>query len=291
MGISTETFQKSGYLNEDFRIFHNADCRQNVIPFHYHDFHKLVIFLSGNVSYRVEGRRYDLQSGDVILVRAGQVHQPVIHDTSLYERIIAYISPSFFAHARTDGADLFSCYTYCTEKGASLIRPDEKSRRKMLDLSLALKQSVHDEAFGADLLRRIRLTEFLLFLCRRVQNQDYAPAKEAASHPVILRAMDYINRHLSEDTLSVDQIARETAQSRSYLMHLFKSQTGYTIGGYITEKRLFHVRDLLQTGMPVTEACYRCGFSSYTAFYYAYRKKYHSAPGKRKAAEETILGE
>ena len=238
----------------------------------------------------MEGRRYDLQNGDIILVQAGQVHQPVIHDTSLYERIIAYISPSFFEAARSDGADLFACYSYCADRKSSLIRPDEQSQRRIADLSLALKQSVYDESFGADLLRRIRLQEILLYLNRFVQQQDYAPVREASSHPAILQVMDYINRHLSDDALSVDQIARETALNRSYLMHLFKSQTGYTIGSYITEKRLFHVRDLINQGIPVTEACYRWGFRSYTAFYYAYRKKYHASPGQKRS-EETILGE
>ena len=53
--------------------------------------------------------------------------------------------------------------------------------------------------------------------------------------------------HLTED-LSVDQIADAAYLSRYHLMHLFKQATGYTLGNYITEKRLLLARDLLRAG-------------------------------------------
>lgn len=65
-------YRKSGYLLEDFRLFYNSDSHRREIPFHYHDFHKLLILLSGNTSYIIEGKMYALQPGDIVLVRAGQ---------------------------------------------------------------------------------------------------------------------------------------------------------------------------------------------------------------------------
>ena len=42
--------EKSGYLDEDFRLFHLRDQAQKNYSFHYHDFHKIIIFLAGKVS-------------------------------------------------------------------------------------------------------------------------------------------------------------------------------------------------------------------------------------------------
>ena len=53
-------YEKTGYLHDDFKIFHLKDTSMRPIDFHYHDFHKILIFRKGNISYNVEGRTYDL---------------------------------------------------------------------------------------------------------------------------------------------------------------------------------------------------------------------------------------
>ena len=42
-----QTFQKRGYLLEDFRLFHMRDIPKERIEYHYHEFYKLLIVLSG----------------------------------------------------------------------------------------------------------------------------------------------------------------------------------------------------------------------------------------------------
>ena len=76
----------------------------------------------------------------------------------------------------------------------------------------------------------------------------------------------------------VDQIASACFLHRSYLMHLFRDETGYTIGKYITEKRLYLANHAIEQGVSVTDACYQSGFRNYTTFYQAYRNKYHKSP-------------
>lgn len=56
-------YEKTGYLHDDFKIFHLKDTSMRPIDFHYHDFHKILIFRKGNISYNVEGRTYDLIPG------------------------------------------------------------------------------------------------------------------------------------------------------------------------------------------------------------------------------------
>ena len=74
-----DIYQKSGYLNSPFRLFYLEDLPGREYTYHYHDFHKLLIFLNGTVSYRVEGREYDLKPGDQVLIPAGEIHCPVVH--------------------------------------------------------------------------------------------------------------------------------------------------------------------------------------------------------------------
>lgn len=37
-------YEKTGYLHDDFKIFHLKDTSMRPIDFHYHDFHKILIF-------------------------------------------------------------------------------------------------------------------------------------------------------------------------------------------------------------------------------------------------------
>ena len=52
----TDLYKKSGYLNSEFKIFYLTESTSAKIDYHYHDFHKLLIFLNGSVAYSVEGR-------------------------------------------------------------------------------------------------------------------------------------------------------------------------------------------------------------------------------------------
>ena len=88
-------YEKRGYLNQDFRIFHLVDEAQRDFTYHYHDFNKIVISIRGDVTYCIEGKSYDLAPYDMVLVNAGEVHRPIIHSSRTYERIIIYISPDF----------------------------------------------------------------------------------------------------------------------------------------------------------------------------------------------------
>ena len=49
---------KSGYLHSDFKLFHIKDKKNQEFEFHYHDFNKVIIFLSGKVTYLIEGTAY-----------------------------------------------------------------------------------------------------------------------------------------------------------------------------------------------------------------------------------------
>ena len=66
------------------------------------------------------------------------------------------------------------------------------------------------------------------------------------------------------------------------MMRLFKAETGVTIGHYITYRRLLLARRYIHSGMPITDACFTCGFQSYSAFSRAYKQEFKEPPRKLK---------
>ena len=80
-------YEKRGYLYGGFRLFHLKDSSMERIDWHFHDFHKMILFLSGHAAYCVEGKHYNLLPGDIVLVPQGCIHRPEIEEKLPYERI------------------------------------------------------------------------------------------------------------------------------------------------------------------------------------------------------------
>ena len=277
----TEPRKKTGYLNSDFRIFYLTGTEARDFQSHYHDFHKLLYFESGSVSYYVEGETYELQPDDIVLVPAGEVHRPVIHSSAPYHRLILYLSPAFFERYRQQGVALDRCFSSCSGRGSHVLRFGSLRQSRIYPVLRELIREgraggVNKVAPEAELYRTSVLLQLLLLL-DGLSGGDFSFPSASGSNPQVIRILSYINSHLSE-ALSVDAVADACYLNRSYLMHLFRRETGYTLGAYITEKRLFAARTLIRSGVPVTDAALASGFSGYTSFYRAYRKKFGSTP-------------
>ena len=78
MDYSQYTLEKTGYLKEEFRLFHINDRTDREFSYHYHDFHKIIVFLSGKVTYHIEGKAYHLKPRDILLVRARSTNRKLI---------------------------------------------------------------------------------------------------------------------------------------------------------------------------------------------------------------------
>ena len=70
-------------------------------------------------------------------------------------------------------------------------------------------------------------------------------------------------------------------------MHTFKEQTGYSIGSYLSTKRLLLAKELILSGKPITDVCYECGFKNYSTFSLAYKKCFGESP--RDLRQSTLI--
>ncbi|SEQ05704.1 AraC family transcriptional regulator, arabinose operon regulatory protein [Devosia sp. YR412] len=85
----------------------------------------------------------------------------------------------------------------------------------------------------------------------------------------IQRALDHIDRHLSEKLL-IDDIAAAIGLSPSRLAHLFRAETGQTVQSHTETRRMQLATDLLRrTGFPIKQIAAQCGFES--QFYFSQR--------------------
>lgn len=270
-------FEKFGYLNNDFKMFHLIDRQRREFAFHYHDFNKIIIFIKGNINYSIEGKNYILRPYDIILVNAGEIHRPAVLDDSEYERIIIYVSTQFLNTYAKKDYDLNYCFECAKKEKSSVLRIHSLDKSKLYQVCLELEHSFSDNAFAKDLYQKILFLEFMIQLNRTMISNHINYIDSSIGSTKLLQILDYINEHLSEE-ITIDKLSSNFYLNRYYLMHFFKEETGYTIGNYITEKRLLLAKSLVQNGCSITEACYRSGFKNYSTFSRAFKKAFNTVP-------------
>lgn len=229
-------YEKTGYLHDDFKIFHLKDTSMRPIDFHYHDFHKILIFRKGNISYNVEGRTYDLIPGDIVFVPAGTVHRPVLHSSEIYERIIIYISRHYL-DACHDSDDLSLCLKEAHQKKSHVLRIPALKTTQIARIIHDLEQSLDSREYANELYHKLLFLELMVQLNRAALSNRIEYLSTTASNHKMINVIDYLNAHLTDD-ITIDFLAEHFYLSRYHLMHAFKEETGYTIGNYLTTKRL-----------------------------------------------------
>lgn len=277
--MEPELYEKRGYLLEDFRLFHLRDTEMRPVDWHYHSFHKIIVFLSGQASYDIEGQHYALEPGDVILVGRGDIHRPEVAPGVPYERVILYISPEFLREQSADGCDLEQCFAMARQEFRFVVRPVPRDARLLTVLG-ALEHSLAEGGFGEKLLSRSLLLQFLIELSRGIFAHNLRYVTNAACNEKIVSILQYINGHLTQP-LSVDDLAARFYFSKFYMMRRFRQETGYTIHNYLIGKRLLLARELIAGGISVTDACYQSGFQDYSTFSRAYKKQFGLTPKQK----------
>ena len=272
MDYSQYNLEKTGYLKEDFRLFHINDQTKKDFSYHYHDFHKIIVFISGKVTYHIEGKAYHLKPRDILLVSQGAIHKPEIDPSVPYERYIFWIRDDLSCQ------ELNTCFQKANDRSFNLVRADSALQERLKDLLPEIEQTLQNTHFGDPVLRDALFTQFMIYINRIFLRTSSSPDKKAySSDTQVEQLLKYINRNLSEN-LSIDQLAERFFLSKYHMMRKFKNETGYTIHNYITSKRLLMARSLISQGMPVMKAAQASGFHDYTTFVRAYKKQFGKAP-------------
>lgn len=270
---------QTGYLNENFRLFHLKDQKKMNFDFHFHSFNKIIYIISGHVTYFIEGKAYFLQPGDFLLVNHNSVHRPIIDSDVPYERIVLWSRPEFMIDYFPDSDDLTACFTTADLESYHLFHPQKAVAEELIFILKRLEQSLSSEKFAHALLSDTYFLQFFIYLNRTFKLPDDLVDESVIKYDQqIEEILKYIQAHLTS-TLTNEEIAQKFFVSKYYLMHKFKEETGYTLHNYIQQKRLLLVVDELKKGTPVMKAASSCGFGDYSSFLRAFQKMFHTSPG------------
>ena len=268
-----------GYLNEDFIFFHIKDRRNVEFEPHFHDFNKIVIFLSGKVTYLIEGRTYVLKPWDMLIIGSSEVHKPLIDPKEEYDRIVIWINTNYLKRKSSKEGELLTCFDMALKRKNNLftLNPEAVQIKNVL---LQLEAACKSKEFGSSIMKETIFLQFMVYINRFVIDEGSIEHSEEFSYDKrIEEILKYINANIGEE-LTLDKLASHFFMNKYYIMHKFKEETGYTIHNYIVQKRLINANVLIKEGKSVIEACIQSGFYDYSSFVRAFKKQFGLSPKK-----------
>jgi len=266
------------YRDPDLFLHYSIDKHPNdsSYPMHAHECCELFYFINGRGRYIIEGNEYSLEPGCLLVMRPSEAHKLYLDPSVPYERVAIEFSENIVRQIDQEGFLLKAYYD----------RPlGMKNKYRNEDFP----QSLHDYISGLCIAnlppeaKRLNIITNLLAILNQI-NISYMKNSHSNTSNVKTdlagEVIAYINANLFED-LSMEQISEKFYVSPSHLGRVFKSSIGLPIGKYITVKRLLEARRRIKNGVPASIAARECGFSDYSAFYRAYKKKFGCSPSSR----------
>lgn len=271
--------------NKRFEVFHYRDTMLENVSVHHHDFYEIYFFLSGKVRFRIEGRTYDLEPGDLLLINPRELHQPEIEKNGLYERIVLWIDRSFLHSLCTEDMNLSGCFDTVSPEYANLLRLPRNHRMALGQMLERLNREYNGHQVGNTVYAQGLLMQILVELNRLArQNTMLVPKTEEPD--LTGQVLLYIGNHFREN-ITLESLASEFYVSKYHLSHEFSNRVGTSVYRYVIFRRLMHARELMAAGKAPGEIYQSCGFGDYANFYRAFKAEYGISPREFAASEQT----
>ena len=265
------------YLDGQISAHYARDINPDPSEFkmHTHERCELYGFLGGKGIYKIEGTKYILQKGDILIMKPAESHYIEVDKGYPYTRFVINFPVDIFEGIDKSGA-LVSAYTHRENGQFNLYRST--------DFKNGSYEFYFRNMFAPSENRRLQLISNLMPLLNEISAAFREKRDESISESEEYKIVSYINRNLFKQ-ITLDDICREFFISKPQLCRSFKAATGSTVWNYITAKRLVTAKNMIQSGQSPTKVFSECGFSDYSSFYRAYIKKHGVSPAQTHQSE------
>src|SRR5690606_13820518 len=255
-----------------------------ILDYHSHQEYEIYFFHSGSCRYLIKNQIYDLEPGDILLMDGKTLHKPIVSPDEEYIRSTVHFSPQWIETVlRALNAeyllDVFKKLHHC------LIRTNENQQSKKLEelicqLDELYRTSSNNQFSDAEVEMKVILIECLILLDKMGSENSYKkPETKDDKIDYVENIVSYVQEHYMEK-LTIDSIAKALNLSKSYLSHLFKEITGFTVMEYLMATRLSQAKYMLalEPNKPLKDVSFDCGFESASHFSRYFKSKVGMTP-------------
>lgn len=255
--------------------YSNREVHKSVT--HSHPYHEYIYMIGGKALYLVDGSRYELHPGELMLIPPGVVHTG-FYDT--YDRLILQIDDAFWQETLSHLPIFGTGPTIPDQLMIFHEAPVHKWGVRGLIEHAAVAAGISDEKEKE--LMYSSILSGLTIIIRQIIVED-GVGRPSSTSPLVALVTTYLQQHYRELDLNVNALARYAYVSREHLSRAFKEYTMQSFHGYLTELRMQSCRRDIADGKRILDACLENGFSNYSSFLKTFHKMYGVTPQEYRA--------
>ncbi len=261
-------------------FYHSEDDHPRSSHFarHCHAHYEIIYVVQGTGKYVVEGERYELRPGTLMVFRPGEFHYVDVSEQERYERFVFHFRAEELPQA--EGA-LSRLAARPLGVGNIYETSDFPIPVTGIFENFDRLESLPEQERAV--LSRLYLTELVLLL----SVAEPQSRGERRGEPIGAQIIRYLNENLAAP-LSLEELAKHFYVSKYYLCRAFKEHNGISILGYLNGKRVMLARQMIEGGESAATAAERVGFCDYSTFYRAYRKTYGRSPTQQRKTGRSL---
>ncbi|WP_284730566.1 AraC family transcriptional regulator [Staphylococcus saprophyticus] len=246
---------------------------------HYHDHYEIFFSLSGNLLYTIEGRKYKLDVGSMLIITPYEFHQLNEQMDGHAERIGLRFDSQLLERLSNESVDLTQCFDTQSSQFKNLLQLNESQKRELYYLLQGLINEQDNQKFGKSLAEEAILTQFFILLNRIFIENESSTHNDDPEAQLVRQVLDYMELHYA-DQISLEDIEKKFLVSRYKITQHFTRLVGYPPYRYLLNKRLQNAQRMLKNGHSPQQVAIQCGFSDYSNFYRRFKTSYGCSPRK-----------
>ncbi|MCH5341838.1 MAG: AraC family transcriptional regulator [Acetatifactor sp.] len=249
--------------------------------YHSHDILEMAFVLSGTGRYRVDGKTFSIQEGDLLIFNPGVRHQ------ALYCPEVEIPATEFFVGFSDIQFQGIPANTMPLPNGAILLHTTGELRRKLYRICTAMQEEKAVSRQGRYFMMKAYLMQLILLVireqCEPVEKSKGCSFESVNKKYLVEQIINYFEDHYSEK-ISLDQIAENMYLSPFYISKIFKSETGETPIRHLIDIRLENAMELLEGGWQgsIQEVAARVGYDDAYHFSKLFKKRYGISPSQAR---------
>lgn len=225
---------------------------------HMHTDIEILQVLEGSLHVRTRQEEYDMESGDVALFNANEVHSFRSNQLTPCTLLLLQLDPAFCSSHYPQIYNLHFLHSNLRKVLPEHILADVQNSCFHVGYHYFGQLPGFSFRCLSDLNRLMGL--MVVFIPHKIlSDDDYLAQMESDAR--ISRILQYIHQHYKEK-ITLNEIARQEHLSFSYLSHMLKDALNQPFQKYVNRLRFEHALFLLQnTNMKIIHICNESGFS------------------------------
>lgn len=249
--------------------------------FHWHSYFEITYVESGQGYYLVNGKKYSMQAGDIIIFNNVEPHGWGVDNEDMLVDVIVFSTDFVADHMRSLDYEYLNPFV---ERGGNFKNKLNGEDTITQDITASIhniaKEWVRKEQ-GYHLMIKSDVLRMLTLLLRYYQKEGI-PEESLQEKKIAMKRLEEVffaieNKYAEK--LSLNEMARSVYMSPNYFSAYFRKVTGISYSEYLTNVRIIKVKEMMiSSDKSVTEIAIDCGFNNMSNFYRQYKKVTGSTP-------------